>query len=225
MKNSHPRCSVLLADNSKCRSAVVRDQDGALSEFCAHHLKVNASPAPLLLAGEPLSADAEQELVASVSASTAASEATSSLEPPGESTPIASIRAVLRGDLSTASVADSIGELLLEGLRASKDVYTTCPHCSKRHPVSLPDLGTRITAARSLLEELEGKIAAQAKSSEDRVAEALAGKTRLENLSNDELTLLLIEQEGAEWDLREDVFEAARRVLADHPFQPERDAA
>jgi hypothetical protein len=111
----------------------------------------------------------------------------------GQSTErVASIRGALRGDLLSVEVAESVGDLILEGLRASKDVYATCPGCGKRHPVSLPDLATRVSAARSLVEELEGKLAATATTVEERV-EAIAASVHrdLEALSDDELSLLV----------------------------------
>jgi hypothetical protein len=58
----------------------------------------------------------------------------------------------------TSEVGDLITDLLLDGLRPSRDVYATCPHCSHRFPHSLPDLSTRIGAATKLIEEVEGKL-------------------------------------------------------------------
>jgi len=132
---------------------------------------------------------------------------------------VASIRAILKGDLSTSAVADSIGELLIEGLNASKDIFATCPSCGKRHPVQLPDLGTRITAARALIEEAEGKLQAVAKSADEKIQDVLAERARIEDLTNDELMMLSIELEGPEFDLREEARKAARRVLAESQLE------
>jgi hypothetical protein len=140
-------------------------------------------------------------------------------EPDGQSTErVASIRAALRGDLLSVEVAESVGDLILEGLRASKDVYSTCPGCGKRHPVSLPDLATRVSAARSLVEELEGKLAAKATTVEERVeAVAAAAQRDLEALSDDELSLLLYDPEAPEESpyAREKLRRIAERVLAE----------
>lgn len=44
----------------------------------------------------------------------------------------------------------------------------TCPRCSKRHPLTLQDLSTRISATQKLVEEIEGRLAAK---NEDTVSE------------------------------------------------------
>ena len=208
MNSKTDRCAGSLKDGSPCRSVVVRDESDELSAFCSHHLKLSqASPAPVLA----MAPDAGEIHSEAVSLSGATASENPQAEQERESAPIASIRQALKGDLSTSSVADSIAELLLEGLRASKEVFTTCPSCNKRHPVSLPDLGTRISAARALMEELEGKLAQQAKSAEDRISEALAGKVGLSELTNDELLLLV--HGGDDGDFRSDAQEIARRVL------------
>jgi len=52
---------------------------------------------------------------------------------------IESLRDALRGAVHTEEVAALIESMLLDALRATKDIYTTCPSCKHRHPVPLPD--------------------------------------------------------------------------------------
>lgn len=79
---------------------------------------------------------------------------------------IESLRDAMRGDLLTGEVASLIREQLLDALRAVKQQWTTCPHCQKRHSVPLADLATRINAASKLIEEVDGKLAAQQETAE-----------------------------------------------------------
>jgi hypothetical protein len=73
--------------------------------------------------------------------------------------------------------------------------------------------------ARALVEEVEGKLAQQAVSSADRVAAALEGKTRLQDLSDDELAIVAAHQRGYApeddyWGLKYE--EAERALLEKH---------
>jgi hypothetical protein len=214
-KNPAPRCIGQLKDGSDCRSVAIK------GPYCAFHSKQalkqasTASPPPVQAVEEQPATAAPGPLDTAVVAGTSCESTGEPIEDaePRDSTPIASLRAALRGDLSTSTVADLMGEMLLEALRASKEVFSTCPACNRRHPVSIPDFGTRMKAAESLLEQIEGRLAQQSKSSEERIHEALNGKTRIEDLSNDELLLLTLEKEGPDWDLREDAQELARKVL------------
>ena len=81
--------------------------------------------------------------------------------------------------------------------------------------------GTRwsVVPARALVEEVEGKLAQQAVSSADRVAAALEGKTRLQDLSDDELAIVAAHQRGYApeddyWGLKYE--EAERALLEKH---------
>jgi hypothetical protein len=101
---------------------------------------------------------------------------------------IASLRDALRGDLLSSEVAALIRDQLLEGLRAAKTSFTTCPKCSHRHPVTLPDLSTRISATQRLVEEIEGKLAAQQQSAESAIDQEATKLLRdREALTDDEL--------------------------------------
>jgi hypothetical protein len=96
-------------------------------------------------------------------------------ESPADSEPIASLREALRDDLMTAEVAGLVRDSIVDALRASKSTFITCERCHKRTSAVLPDLGTRMTAAVRLVEELEGKLvsAVEAKlSTEQRRIEA-----------------------------------------------------
>lgn len=90
-------------------------------------------------------------------------------ESPVASERIASLRDALREGVVTAEVAELVREQLLEGLRASKTTFVTCPDCKHRHPIVLPDLATRISATQKLIEEVEGKLAAQQQSAEGAI--------------------------------------------------------
>lgn len=131
-----PRCQAPRKDGVPCGSAVIKGTDGKPSATCAFHApQLEAAPA----AAEPAVSDE----VAPVQN-----------EP---SIPVESLRAALRGNLQTEEFAGLVEELLLDSLRASKDVWTSCPHCQKKHPVNLPDVGTRAAAVTRLVEVLEGR--------------------------------------------------------------------
>lgn len=230
-KENWPICAGVLKSGAPCQSVVARDEDGLPGAYCAHHLKTSAALSPPLAVEEGTKVPEQPAAAAPATAfppalpdtAVAAGEpAPDEAEPgltsegPTESIPIASLRAALRGELSTSAVADLMGEMLLEALRASKEVFSTCPGCNRRHPVAIPDFGTRMKAAESLISEIEGRQAAVAKSSQERVHEALAGRTRIEDLTNDELLLLSLEENGSEWDLREDIYETAQRIVSSH---------
>jgi hypothetical protein len=79
-------------------------------------------------------------------------------ESPANAEPIASLREALRDDLMTAEIAGLIKDSIVDALKASKSTFVTCERCHKRTSAVLPDLGTRMTAAVRLVEELEGKL-------------------------------------------------------------------
>jgi transcription elongation factor Elf1 len=150
------------------------------------------------------------------------------LDPPAEeereSAPIASIREALRSDLLSSETADAVRELLLEALHASKSVYVSCGSCGKRNPAQVPDLAGRVAAATALMDQIEGKLQQAAKSSEDRIAEALAGKRQLQDLTDHELFMLSVAGEVGDPDsdyLTAECVATARRVLDDHARRSE----
>jgi len=103
---------------------------------------------------------------------------------------IASLRDALREGVSTAEVAELVREQLLEGLRASKSIFTTCPDCKHRHPVVLPDLATRISATQKLIEEVEGKLqATQADAMDELSQRGREIERAVSEMSNEELAL------------------------------------
>lgn len=204
-KTDWPRCGSLLRDESVCGRAVARDEDGGPAQACAHHLRFEVPS--LGMEADVLAGAGDTSSLQPVPAETATAEAM-------ESEPIASLRSQLRGDLSVRRVADSMSELLLQALEASRDLFCTCKKCGARTPVQVPDLATRVTAARALMEEVEGKIAAQAKTPADRSAQLFAGGVSFEDLSDDELLILLEDESEGPIDLRKAAIETARRVLA-----------
>lgn len=117
-------------------------------------------------------------------------------ESPVASERIASLRDALRGDLLSTEVASLIRDQLLEGLRSSKTSFATCPNCSHRHPVTLPDLSTRISATQRLVEEIEGKLAAQQQSAGSAIDQEATKLLRdREALSDEELARYIAQLE------------------------------
>lgn len=225
-KTSWPRCPELLKSGEPCNRAVTTE-NGVPATYCAHHQNFNASE-PHPVSG---TLDSDSEESAGSSSPTDTEPAASALIPPvvdaqaqpeaeetTESTPIASIRAALRGGLLTSETAEAIVDLILEALRATKSVYASCPSCGKRHPVSLPDLGSRVNAASQLLEQLEGRLKQEAVSADERAA-AISSKAQddLGSLTDDELALLLRAENGETYDFKSDVAALARKVLAGTP--------
>ena len=182
-KKPWPRCT-----EDRCTSAV-REIAGEyrglrqpeLDGRCARHKVADTEyVAPTVPADVP----AELESEATVDDSPAASER------------IASLRDALREGVVTAEVAELVREQLLEGLRASKSIFTTCPDCKHRHPVVLPDLATRISATQKLIEEVEGKLrdsVATAQQSDERDATLMLKRTS--ELTNEELALAIVKLE------------------------------
>ncbi|MHB8470786.1 MAG: hypothetical protein ACYDCH_13690 [Gaiellaceae bacterium] len=133
-------------------------------------------------------------------------------EAPATVEKITSLRAALREGTATAEVADLMRELLLDALRASRDVFVTCSNCKHRSPVQLPDLATRMKAAESLIENLEGKIGA-AKEEPWRELKGLHDR-EMDSLSDDELFLLSLEANDGELPHpKDEVLEVARRIV------------
>lgn len=178
-KRAWPRCS-----QPGCSSVVRRiegdyegprqpEPDGKCS---AHKIEDTEYVAPPIVRTDDVPAQLEPEAVLDAS--------------PVTSERIESLRDALREGVVTAEVADLVREQLLEGLRASKSIFVTCPDCKHRHPVVLPDLATRISATQKLIEEVEGKLAAK---QEDTVTE-LERRGRViareaSELTNEELAL------------------------------------
>jgi hypothetical protein len=106
---------------------------------------------------------------------------------------IESLRDAMRGDLLTGEVADLIRLQLLDALRAVKQQWTTCPHCQKRHSVPLADLATRINAASKLIEEVDGKLAAQQETAQSALEREATKLTRSRAaMSDSDLALRIV---------------------------------
>jgi hypothetical protein len=155
-RSDWPRCRRPKRDGTPCGSAVITGPDGKPAETCAPHApKLEEVPA------EEIAADAEP-----TPEPTAAPT----------STAVESLRDALRDAVSTEEVAALMQRVLMDALEASKETWATCPHCHKRHPVNLPDLGVRAQAVRSLIESLEGRLREQTDAEQrqlDRKAELL----------------------------------------------------
>jgi hypothetical protein len=109
---------------------------------------------------------------------------------------IASLRDALREGVVTAEVAELVREQLLQGLRASKSHFATCPNCKRKHPIILPDLATRISATQKLIEEVEGKLAQQQQSAESAIDQEATKLLRdREGLTDEELARYIAQLE------------------------------
>jgi hypothetical protein len=151
-----PRCSRPKKDGTPCNSAA-RSVLGEPAEdgLCAPHAPRVEHPA------QPTQ-DAPPELESALS------------DVP--SVAVESLRDALRDAVSTEEVAELMQRVLLDALSASKETFMTCPHCHKRSPQSLPDLGVRAQAIRGLLESFEGRLKEQTDADErklDRRADLL----------------------------------------------------
>lgn len=178
-KQSWPRCPHPKRDGTVCGSASRPSADNvtiaAEDGFCVPHAPIQA---------------AEIEDVHTVDIVSA--------EIATDSPQVASLREGLRGTLSTEAMVELMNSTLFEALQASKDQFTTCPHCSKRHPVSLPDLGVRATAVKNILELLEGRMREERSDEEQRTdREVKLMHADNQSLTNDELAekILLLERE------------------------------
>lgn len=181
-KRPWPRCEAPLKNGSLCNRTVARGENGP-EGLCSHHLAnpPAADVEPIVLADE------EEPEVATVD------------ESPQTVEKIGSIRAAIREGASTTETAELIQDLILDGLRASKDVYATCTHCKKRTPVALPDLSARVKAASELMNQIEGKLADGKAPAGDRVKE-LMDKMRhdIDQMTDDELLELAARTELGE---------------------------
>jgi hypothetical protein len=174
-----PRCPHPKRDGTPCGSAT-RTENGAPAAdgFCSPH-----APKALVETRTPPAQDVDH-----------------AVEPesmPGSSVAVESLRDALRDAVSTEEIAGLMQRVLLQALEASKESFTTCPSCHKRHPVTLPDLGVRAQAVRSLIESLEGRMKEQTDADErklDRQAELLKKQTR--ELTDDELARLIVQLEA-----------------------------
>lgn len=111
---------------------------------------------------------------------------------PADPRKVESLRSELRSDLVTAEVASLIKSSLMDGLAATRDAYVACSHCGKKHLVTYPDAGVRVNAATKLLEEVEGKLAAQAESLEAKLSKATEKVQRnIEQCTQAELLLVI----------------------------------
>lgn len=184
-----PTCSATLGDGrTPCRTRTAT-RDG---ELCAYHLA--NPPAPPVAVGDVPEPEPVEEEVVDVDAGPSAGSVD---ETPAVVERIDSLRAALRQGLLTAETGELISDMLLDGLRSSKDVFTTCPACKHRHPVTLPDLGVRVNAASRLVEEIEGKLREANRGIPDEL-EAARKRVResIESASDADLDLLLAGELG-----------------------------
>jgi hypothetical protein len=174
---NHPLCSATLKDGSACQSVAI---EGGL---CRPHLKKAAA--------------AEVEAEGPVQTPDIGRAADSAVEeaPAEEAEPVRveSLRAALREGTSTAEVASLMQQMLLDGLRASKDVYATCRKCGTRSPVSLPDISARISSARALVAELDGVLKAETQTVDQRLEVAQRkAEQDLASCTDAELTMIML---------------------------------
>jgi hypothetical protein len=202
-KTPHGQCEARLRSGEQCTSVAPQNPEGL--NLCAGCRKRAAKELASRKAAQAAAVAEAEGLV----------EEAAAAEPAVEAEHIASLRQALRSGLMTTEVAEHARELLLQALAASRDVYSTCPHCSRRHAVHLPDLATRVGAVRELLNQLEGAMVQNVKGADEREKEIAAkAQADLDSLTDSELALLAY-SEDEERDLKEEVLELARRVLAE----------
>lgn len=200
-KSDHPLCSATLRSGDACTHVAVTE-DG-LCQPCARKAAAETERA------EGPSGLSEME---GAQDSRAEEFEFTETEPRPEPVPVESLRAALRENASTAEVAELMQAMLLDGLRASKTVYSSCRRCGTRSPVALPDMTARIAAMRALVEETSGKLR-QVNESADQRLEALrqAADKDLDSMTDEELTLLSLGQHDDAWPSMKD----AARGLAE----------
>ena len=113
--------------------------------------------------------------------------------------------------------------MLLDGLRANKTVFCTCKGCGKRTPVDLPDLSTRISATRALIEELDGRVK-QVSETADQQLDA-ARKKAAEDLASctdaDLAMIVLASDDGEPPSMKQTARTLAMELLADRDANPQ----
>jgi hypothetical protein len=179
-RSDWPRCPHLKRDGAPCGSATRPSDDNvhvpAEDRFCKPHAP-KVEPVEL----EP-TAKTEEEPALDV--------------PAPDAQRVDSLRAALRGSVSTDQMADLMGDTLLKALEATRETWSTCPHCHKRHPVALPDLGTRAQAVRSVIELIEGRAKEEGSRQQDELDREVSSLLRnREQLSDVELGELIVRLE------------------------------
>jgi hypothetical protein len=187
-KSEHPLCSATLKDASPCGHVAVE------GDLCGPHARKAAKAAAEAEASGSSAGSNMGEAAASV-----VEESDPPNAEPGESVPVASLRGELRAGLMTEEVAGLIRDNIVAGLSSVKDAFVTCGKCKTRTPVSLPDLGTRVSAAEKLLDQLDGKLRAESASVEQKLSEAqLKAQQDLESLTDAELDLIVMASNDGE---------------------------
>lgn len=215
-KGEWPCCEEPLKDGTPCDRAVARGDDGGPADLCPRHAKLSTVEA-VEDSGEtpgPERPSPDEDLT-DASFQSAAPEPVVA-EP--EAVPITSLRAALRGEMSTSVVADLMSSMLLEALQSSREIFSTCPDCKHRHPVSIPDFGTRMKAAESLLEQVEGRLEQRAKD-ESKDLLAVLERTLFESLTDAELELYIAADGDRMDEFHGEIRELAQRVL-EQPADP-----
>jgi hypothetical protein len=227
-KQSHPLCSATLKNGQPCQSVATTPVG-----MCAGHARKAAEAAAAEAAeatGPGRSENVETAAVSAASESDASSSGISS-RPAGvsdsltaeEPVRIESLRAALREGSSTAEVAALMQNMLLDGLRANKTIFNTCTKCGKRDAVVLPDLATRISATRALVEELDGRVK-QVSETADQQLDAARRKAAedLASCTDADLSLIAIAaNDGAPESMKQTARELALGLLADRDANPQ----
>jgi hypothetical protein len=163
-------------------------------ELCSPHFRKAAAAAQEACAGPSAASDVGDAASADAVAE-ADPDTLEELAPVDEAEPvrIESLRAALREGSSTAEVAELVRQMLLDGLRASKTLFHTCTKCGKKDPVTLPDLSTRISATRALVEELDGRVKSVPENDDPRAAALLQKSERsLASCTDEELEMIVL---------------------------------
>jgi hypothetical protein len=230
-KQSHPLCSATLKNGQPCQS-VATTPIGMCAGHARKAAEAAAAEAEALPGPSSVPDMGEAAAVSQPDSSSASSEADGFSSPVGEGSGsltaeepvrIESLRAALREGSSTVEVASLMQNMLLDGLRANKTIFSTCKKCGSRTPVDLPDLGTRISATRALIEELDGRVK-QVSETADQQLDAARRKAEddLASCSDAELAVIILaESAGTETPNPRELAQRLAKELLAHRGQPD----
>src|SRR5579872_3774434 len=177
-KGGWPRCTAASWRPDGCGTTVASGADGEphVSGLCQHHLEAAEATPPVVPASEP---DVSP-------ASVAVAEADAAL-----SGQIADLRGRLKADVSAPAFYRALFDSISSAVEAQRVYQVTCRSCGDRQAGQLPDLVTRISALRQLLDLVLPKLVVDSRWEEfqQRVkAKHEALYAELEQLTVEELT-------------------------------------
>jgi hypothetical protein len=175
-RNPLPVCEGKLKDDSLCTTYAQKGET-----LCAYHLRLRdkARVAEVELTEESLVEQEPQEVVVLNGARKRPTN----------------IRQQLAED--TLDEYEVLRGALLDALKAQKETFSTCCHCNKRSPVTVPDYTARVKAVETLMNQGFGKPADPPKGKLDMEAlriiatEAMGKGKPIEDMTDDELYAII----------------------------------